>query len=254
MKLKSLLLTAALAVTTSCANQTENFFVERFYPLNPGCIDTDPDEFISPNGYLDVAAGNPQFFIGMKITGAQNIQQREVAVGDTILERENRNRPIINQQVINYRLSKRVGSAPKPYITNFNVPFSEDGAVFGPIQLISPELGAALFDNLTASSGAAPSSVIEDFVDIQVDVEFKGEFSASRAPFTTGTLTYPIRAYRSNPVACAPGDTFVPFNLTSTFESDVCRYAGQSSNQLEKPPLPRCCRSFPPNTTPPTGC
>ncbi|MDP2276386.1 MAG: hypothetical protein Q8K32_36945 [Archangium sp.] len=251
MKLKSLLLSAALVVVTSCANQTEPFYVERFYPLNVNCVNTDPDEFISPNGYLDVAAGNPQFFIGMKITGAQKIEQEEVSVGATILERTDRNRPIINQQVINYRLSKRVGSTPKPYITNFNVPFSKEGAVFGPIQLISPELGAALFDGLAPSPGAAPSSIIEDFVDIQVDVEFKGEFSGSRAPFTTGMLTYPIRAYRSNPVACAAGDTFVPFAVTPAFESDQCRYAGQSSSQLIRPALPQCCGSITPS---PSGC
>lgn len=251
MKLKTLLLSAALAVTTSCANHTENFFVERFYPLNPGCMITDPDEFISANGYLDVAAGSAQFFIGVKITGAQNIQQQEIAVGNVLLERQNRNRPLINQQVINYRLSKRVGSAPKPYITNFNVPFSDQGEVFGPIQLISPELAEALFDGLAPSPGVAPSSVIEDFVDIQVDVEFKGEFSASRSPFTTGTLSYPIRAYRSNPVACGAGDTFVPFKVLSTLESDLCRYAGQSSSQLDKPALPVCCDSITPS---PTGC
>ena len=243
MKLKSLLLTAALAVTTSCANQTENFFVERFYPLSPGCDGSDPESFISPNGYLDVAAGNAQFFIGMRITGAQNIQQQEITVGTAILERERRNRPLINQMVVNYRLSKRVGSAPKPYITNFSIPFSDEGEVFGPIQLISPELAIALFDGLQPSPGNAPSSVIEDFVDIQVDVEFKGEFSASRSPFTTGMATYPIRAFRSNPTNCANG--FVKFKVDPTTAApDLCQYVGQSSSQLISPQAPSvCCAS-----------
>ncbi len=240
MKLKTLLLTAALAVTTSCANQTENFFVERFYPLSPGCDGTKPDEFISPNGYLDVAAGSAQFFIGMKITGAQNIEQQEIAVGGVILERENRSRPLINQMVVNYRLSKRVGAAPKPYISNFSIPFSEEGSVFGPIQLISPELATALFDGLQPSPGVAPSAVIEDFVDIQVDVEFKGEFSGSKAPFTTGVATYPIRAYRSNPTSCTNG--FVKFKVDPTTATpDLCQYVGQTSTQLLAPTTPSVC-------------
>ncbi len=243
MKLKSLLLTAALAVTSSCANQTENFFVERFYPLSPGCDGTKPDEFISPNGYLDVAAGNAQFFIGVKISGAQNIEQEEIAVGTAVLERANRNRPLVNQMVANYRLSKRVGNAPKPYITNFSIPFSKAGEVFGPIQLVSPDLAIALFDGLQPSPGTAPSSVIEDFVDIQVDVEFKGEFSASRSPFTTGVATYPIRAYRSNPTSCVNG--YVKFKVDmTTAAADLCQYVGQSSSQLVSPQAPSvCCAS-----------
>ena len=246
MKTKALIITVALLGWSSCANQSEGFYIASFYPLGPQCDGVAfRDTRLVANGYLDVAAGRPQYFVGVRIVGGNNIQQTAVVVGGTTLERENRNKPIIKQQVINYRLSKRVGGAPKPFITNFTAPFSAAGEVFGGIQLISADLALQL-DALAPSSGVAPSSQIEDFVDINVDVEFKGEFSASQAPFTTGILTFPIRAYRSNPGTCASG--FAPFTTASSdgdggvvFSTDPCRYVGQSYSQSQPPPLPVAC-------------
>ena len=231
MKIKSLLFAGLLF--TSCANQTEPISIAKFHLLGPGCdtVTFEKTSFIS-NGFLDVAAGNAQFFVGLSITGGENIQQNEVLVGGSILEQKNRNRPLVLQQVINYRLSKRVGGLPKPYITNMNVPFVAGKAILG-TQLISPELALALFEGLAPSPGQAPSSVVDDFVDILVDVEYKGEFSASKHSFSTGVLTFPIRAYRSNPMACMNGFQKTP--------KDPCEYVGQSTSQLVPPKPPAAC-------------
>jgi hypothetical protein len=241
MKLQSLILVGLLVLAPSCANQTEPFSINKFYPVGPGCDGAIFEkDSIAGNGYLDVAANNPQFFIGVLISGAQNVVQQPILVGGSQIENANRNRPLVNQQIVTYRLSKRVGGAPKPYITNISLPFTLEGDVFGPIQLISPELGQALFDGLSPSPGPAPSAVIDDYVDIQVDVEFKGEFSADKHPFTTGTLTFPIRAYRSLPVTCPNGYVKFPNNAT-TGSPDFCNYAGQSATQLIAPATPTCC-------------
>jgi len=248
MKIKSTIIAGFLAFT-SCANQAEPFVISKFYPVGAGCDGTSgaAGTVVVGNGYLDVAAGSPQYFLGIMITGGEKIAQRAITVGSVELERANRNAPIIHQQVVTYRLSKRVGAAPKPFITNIVLPFSEAGEVAGVFQLISPDLGAALFDGLSPSPGTAPSGVIEDFVDISADVEFKGEFSATRTPFTTGVLTFPIRAYRSNPVACANG--FVKFTTdpATPTEPDFCDYVGQSFSQVLQPPVPfECCGSVGP--------
>lgn len=233
MKLKSLIFVGLLA-WTSCTNQAQPFFIEKFYPLAPVCDIEAGLERIAGNGYLDVAANSAQFFIGIKISGAQNVTQKAVTQGSIVLEREDRNRPIVTSQVVNYRLSKRVGATPKPYITNINLPFTEAGEIYGAFQLISPDLATALFDGLT------PSNTIDDFVDVSVDVEFKGIFSNTQAPFTTGVLTYPIRAYRSNPAACANGYVRYPED-PGTGTPDYCNYTGQSFSQIVAPAPPTCC-------------
>ena len=244
MKTKSLIVGGLLAFT-SCANQAEPFYISNLFPLSTNC-GTDKFNGNAPNGYLDVAAGAPQFFIGAQVVGGKGLKQAEVKVGAAVLETENRNRPIITQVVVTYRLSKRVGATPKPYITNLTLPFNGVDTVTAVIQLISPDLGTQLFDGLTPSPGVAPSSVIEDFVDISADVEFKGELSGTRTPFATGTLTYPLRAYRSNPTGCSAG--FQPFTSAGAaadggvaYVTDPCQYVGQSITQNHKPAPPSAC-------------
>ena len=141
MKLKSLIF-AGLLTCFSCTNQSQGFYIEKFYPLATGCDGVaNLQDSIAGNGYLDVAAGSPQFFIGVHLVGGDAVKQPSVKVGTTTtLEADNRDHPIVSQMVVTYKLSKRVGSAPKPYLVNISLPFSEKGEIFGPIQLISPEL------------------------------------------------------------------------------------------------------------------
>ncbi len=238
MNFKSLMLCAALLTLASCANDSSPFRVEKFFPLGTNCdLATAGDDSFTSWGFLDVAADSPQFFLGVTVSGAQQIKQLPVVVGTTTLELENRNRPIITQQVISYRLSKRVGALPKPYISNRTIHFAINGAAIVPIQLISPELGTALFEGLTPTAG------LEDFVDITADVEFRGEYSASRTPFTTGSAAYPIRAYRSIPpptALCPNGFRKFAINMT-TLEVDACNYVGQKFGQTSRPPPPSVC-------------
>lgn len=234
MKIKSLILVGLLSLT-SCANSVEPFFVQEFFPLEPLCVLDSQGSVRTTQGYLDVAAGAPQFFVGVVVTGADQIKQNGVSVGSTVLELEDRNKPIITQQVVTYKLSKRVGATPKPYISNRTMSFSEDGTIIDAIQLISPELGTALFDGLTPSNG------LEDFVDVTAEVAFTGEFSADKHTFTTGTLSYPIRAFRSNPTAvCSNGFVKFPTDQTSN-EVDGCSYVGQKYGQTLLPAPPTTC-------------
>lgn len=234
MKLKTLLLSLGL-LASSCANAPYPFRIDAFFPLLPGCDISGSDGVFTSWGFLDVAAGSPQFFLGVVVTGAENITQSEIVVGSQVLERENRNRPVILQQAINYRLSKRVGATPREYLLNRTASFTEAGEVIMPVQLISPDLGAALVD------GLQPSNAMDDFVDIEVDVEFRGEFSATRNKFSTGVLTYPIRAFRSAPTAvCTNG--FVKFETDpATNAADFCTYVGARYGQTAVPPPPSAC-------------
>lgn len=234
MKIKSLiLLIGLLALASSCANQGQVFSIDGFKAVGPGCEAT---EAAAANGHLDVAAGNARYFVGVSVSGAESLSQRPVSIGGTVIEQANRDRPIITSMVVSYRLSKRVGAAPKPYTTLMSHPFGEAGSVSLIAQLISPELALALFDGLPPSSSA-----MEEFVDIQADVEFKGEFSGSRTSFSTGVLTFPIRAYRSTPTTpCTNG--YAPFvEDMSSGEVDFCRYVGQSASQNEVPRPPSVC-------------
>lgn len=235
MKLKSLIIGALLACT-SCSNSSSPVRIEKIFPLEPFCDISKSEGVFSSQGYLDVAANGAQFFVGIQVTGAEKIRQDEVMVSGRVLELPDRNRPVILQQVITYRLSKRVGAAPKPYISNRSANFNGDGVVIMPLQLISPDLGEQLFDGLTAFDN------LEDFVDVQVDVELKGEFNASKAPFTTGVFTYPIRAFRSNPTTPCPNG-YVKFATdTGSGVIDLCSYVGQRHGQSVLPPPPtKCC-------------
>lgn len=237
-KLKPLILLGML-LSVSCANQSIGVTIEKFYPLGAGCdFTTFAEDRVAGNGYLDVAAGAPQFFIGLRIIGGNLVTQRPVSVGPTVLEAENRDRPIVRQQVVTYKLSKAVGTKPKQYITNISLPFTTDGVIFGSFQLISPELGTQLFDGLNPSTSVSDTTA--DYVDIEALVEFTGEMSASRTPFSTGQLSFPIRAYRSSPMTCTNGYQRFPVD-PATGVPDFCAYAGQATSQLVPPPPPSCC-------------
>jgi hypothetical protein len=167
--------------------------------------------------------------------GGELVQQRSVVISGTTLEGANRNRPVITRQVITYRLSKRIPGAPTTYEIAFNAPFSDNGELFAPIQVISPDMGLALFDGLTPVANIA-----DDFVDLTVELEFRGEYNATRTPFTTGVATLPIRVYRSDAAACAGGYQRFPFD-PATQTIDACWYMGQSTYQVFQPGKPVCC-------------
>lgn len=219
----TIMLAALFLVAAGCAPNPSSFRIEKFYSIADECdAETNRESTFSPNGFLDVAPSAPQFFVGVAISGAELIVQPPTTVGGRVIEPENRDRPLLKQQVISYRFSKP-GLSAKPYITNFSAPFSADGTVFGAIQLISPDLSLLLEDN------AGP---IEEAFDLFVDVEFTGIMSGSGTAISTGKATYPIKVFKSSSAAC-----------TNPL-ANACRYVGQSTNQLS-PPASVC-----PATTP----
>jgi hypothetical protein len=243
MKARSFVVWMLLGLCSSCSNQSQAFAIEKFWPLSSGCAIPDSvDTLILSGGTLDVAAGDPTFSVGFRIqtTGTLGPEAVTLRTGE-ILDQEGRNRPVITQQVVSYRL-RRPGVVAKPYLTNRSLLMVE-GRVDGPIQLISPALGASLFDSLTASNN------LEDFVDVTADVEFLGEFAATRTPFTTGTLSLPIRVFRSLPPPCANASfryrryPFFAIAGDPNSGSDSCRYVGQryELSGVADPPNPADC-------------
>jgi hypothetical protein len=240
MKIRSTMMLVMAGLLASCTNSAQPFAIQEFFPLTAGCgVPTTNDAFVS-GGVLDVAAGAPQFFVGVRVIffgGSTGTGPTQLALKTgEVLESANRNRPLITQQVVTYRLSKRIGGTPKPFILNRSFPFNDKGEIIGPIQLISLDFGNQLFDGLTASSN------FEDFVDVQCDVEFKGEYSATRTPFSTGTLTFPIRVFRSAPTACPAGQQFRRFVASSDGGVvDPCAYVGQANGVVTTPAPPSAC-------------
>ncbi len=228
-------LVLAALCATSCSNQASPVLFRKYAPLPSNCsVDDIEEKAFTPNGFLDVAWGAPTFIVAFELTRGDEVSQTQGMVGSQTLENENRNRPVIQQAVINYRLSKRLGATPAEFVINYTAVIEDE--VLGQLQLLSPDLGQALVDGLT------PANDFSDVVDILVDVEFVGEFSASRNPFRTGVLTYPIRAYKSAlpaGVSCVNG--FQRFDTAPP----SCHYRGQSYTQNVQPSRPQsnsdCC-------------
>lgn len=226
------------ALFGSCANQATPILTSKFYPLGPTCDITEfRDDFFTPNAYLDIAWGAPSFVVAFELTGGERISQAAVNVGTQVLEPADRDQPVVQQISLNYRLSRRLGAQPPEHLINYTAVVQGD--VFGQVQLISPELATAL-------DGLAPANDLSDTVDVLVDVEFLGQFSNSKNPFTTGVLTYPIRVYRSQPpagVTCTNG--FQRFDADPATGAVSCLYRGQSFGQTTQPPGPssttQCC-------------
>jgi hypothetical protein len=210
----SFLLAALCLVAAGCSPYPSSFRIEKFYPIDDVCdAEASREGATSPNGYLDVAPGSPQFFIGIQIGGAEKITQPATTVGGRVLELPDRDRPILQQQTMTYRFSK-AGLSAKPYVINFTAPFNEEGQIYGVFQLLSPDLALLLEDN------AGP---IEEAFDMFVDVEFSGVMSGSAAPISTGKATFPIKVFKS-----AGGPCTTPL-------ANACRYLGQSSYQVFEP-------------------
>ncbi len=223
MRTRLLTIICGAVVVGGCAPNPSNFVIEKLFPLADECDYEDMGEStFSPNGFLDVAPGNPQFFIGVLISGGDTISQPAITYGGRVLEAENRDRPLLRQQVATYRFGKSVPITVAPYVTNFSSSFSAEGMIVGPFQLISPDLGQALFDFLP------PSDSLEDSVDLFVDLEFTGILSGSGTPISTGKLSYPIKVFRSNGALCT--NPLV----------NACRYVGQSTYQLFQPGAYTC--------------
>lgn len=253
MKLTQSLL-VLLAVFSGCANQVGPVQVTQVVALGPPggedarCVLTEEDSILTGAAKLDVAAGDPQVIIGFVLRGEGFKNEGLMLRTGEILEPESMNAPVITSVVINYRLSRRLGATPRTFTQAILVPFSLSGELEAriPVPLISQEFGQQLFD------GLQPSATLDDFVDVSVDVEFRGEMDSSKTPFTTGVVTFPIRAARSNPTACGAGQRFQRYPyLDNNGDPDLCNYVGVSYNLSPfAPPPVTCCDP----TAPIPGC
>jgi hypothetical protein len=239
-----------VAVFSSCTNSTSPVQITRLYPLM-GCAASEDDDgtFLAGSAIVDVAAGAPRVLVGVEMTGqVYSTPGLALRTGET-LEPKQKNFPVFTDVVLTYRLSRRLGGTLKPY----DVPISltaggtADSLKFnGAVQLISPELG----DQLT--NGLSGSTSLDDFVDIDVDIEFRGEINSSRTPITTGAVTFPVRAVKSAPAACPAGLRYARYPFRNAAGGvDFCRYVGSSFDgsfnayylsPVPAPPDPaKCC-------------
>lgn len=249
------ILTLSLLSLAACTNQVGPISINQVValgpagsgdPMDPFCSITDKDEPITLSARIDVAAGDPQLVMGFGLKGkGYNTPGTMLRTGE-VLEPAMQNAPVITSAVINYRLSRRLGAAPRTFTQPLTVAFSESGELKARIllQLISPELGQQLFDGLT------PSTTLDDFVDIQADIEFRGEMDSSKTPFSSGVVTFPIRAVRSAPTTtCTAPQRFMRFPprdpLTLLPDTagvvDLCTYVGTTFNLPNFAPAPAIC-------------
>lgn len=238
----TLIIVATLALA-GCANEAQPFYIEKLQPFEPDCSSDFDSIYFTSGGSLDVAAGAPQFLALAKVAPfTDNSGPQEVAfrTGE-VLELEGRNRPVIHQVVVNYRLSRRLGATPREYVQNLTTPLDENGKALFTVQLISPDLGTLLFDSLT------PSNDLEDAVDLTVEVEMTGLYESTGNAFTSGVYSYPIRVFRSNPTACVDNPATPAVERFQRIPPNGlggsgCEYVGQSFSQnFPKPPPSTCC-------------
>lgn len=238
-----------LLIIAGCSNQVHPLSITQIVPLGPladkelgSCQFTDDPELITNSAKVDVAAGDPQVNVGIRLIGTGYQNQGLVLKSGEILEPANKNAPVLTSVVINYRLSRRLGASPRTFTQPISVPFTESGDDLTArvrVPLISQELGQQLFDGLT------PSAALDDFVDINADIEFRGEIDSSRTPYTSGVVTFPIRAVRSLPTAtCPPPNKFkrYPFDVPVDGTPDLCSYVGTTFNLVSGfAPAPSVC-------------
>jgi hypothetical protein len=225
------LLSLGMLVLLGCAPNPSPLYIEKFYPLESGCLQpTTVDDVIATGGTLDIAPGSPYFQIGMLITGSAGYAQPEVVVDTLTLEAENRNRPILNSIVLSYSakptsLGLKLDQAQYSRAMSFN----KDGIIQTQLNLITPQVS----DELMAK--VAPG----DEVELLVSVEGRGYMSGDRAYVTTGPLVFPLRVIMSDPATCTRG-----FQQP---DPATCLYPGQSTII---PPVV-CCDQLVPGTP---GC
>ncbi|MGV3626031.1 MAG: hypothetical protein ACO1OB_34800 [Archangium sp.] len=225
-------LMALALLSTSCANQTSPIDFEKFYPLGPTCdVGEFVDNFFVANGSLDVAWGNPVYVVAFQLIGSEGFIQPGLTVGDNVLERPNRNEPLVRQIVINYRPSRPLGITPREYV----VPYTgiTRGNLQGVLQLLSPEVSQALSDTLS------PTNDFSDVIDLNIDIRFEGEMTGTHTAISSATMTFPLRVYRSAPppgFSCANGPR--RYSVDAVTGAPSCLYAGQTFGQIRRAPGP----------------
>lgn len=235
---RTLLIAFSTCALAGCVNQVQPIRLTRFVPLEAGCALAEGDGVLLPAGTLDVAAGGPQFTIGVEITGEGFTQRGLKLSSGEVLEGTTGSRPIITEFVIDYRLSRRIGPTPKQFVQKLTLPATGTSGkliIRGPLNIISADLADILVNGLT------PSNAMDDFVDVDIDVTANGEIADSRVPISTGSLTFPLRVYRSAPTATCTAFKRFPFTDPGTMGPDFCRYVGREFGNVTSPAPPTDC-------------
>lgn len=222
--MKHALVMSLAVILGSCAPQPGPYQMQSFWAVD--CANpVAPDNLYLSAGNLDVGPGATDgagralsYLVGVTVTGSPS--QPAVTAGNIIMEPGNRNFGVVKQIVITYTLSRSLGAAPKQYVINQTVPLT--GNTDALVQLISPELSDLLINGLSSARD------FSDTVDITANVEFRGTYTGDGHAFTTGSLDFPIRAYKSGdcPTVGRGGGGLDGGTTTSTLDTS-CYYAGQ---------------------------
>lgn len=230
------LVAVALGTLMGCTNQVQPVRLDRFVTvgLQDACT---ADDTQANSGTLDVAAGAPQFSLGLQFGGTGiSTPGYRLRTGE-VLEPASAAQPVIDEIMIEYTLSRRLGTL-KPFVQRVVFPVATGTAASDPlvVNVISAELGELLVNGLQGSTTG------DDFVDIQVKVSGVGEYTNSTAPFSTGTLTFPLRAFKSAPTTCNAPDQYKRFvKFDAAGNPDFCSYVGQAYNASVPPSPTACC-------------
>lgn len=212
----------AVVLGVGCAPVSQPLFIEKFFPLETGCVaPANVDEATATGGTLDISAGPPPaFFIGVQVAGADGYTQRPVvlASGQT-LEAADRNKPIIDRIVLSYTakpttLGLKLDSAQ----FSRNMPIVDGAATITPVNLITQQVA----DELLAKMG------VGDVVELSVSVEVRGYMSGDCSGVTSGALIFPLSVIMSDVSSCT--------NVRQP-DAATCLYPGQSTGI----PAEVCC-------------
>lgn len=235
--LKPVAVVGISVVFAGCVNQVQTIEVLGFSEVTPDCV-SDPTAQRVLGGAVDVAAGEPQYVVGVVLGGTGPQGDGVMLRTGEVLEPAFRSKAVVREVTVTYESARRLPASVGAYTQRVTVTPPAGMAAAGsqillsaPVNLISPQLGTFLFDTLTPDSSAS------DVIDIVANVEAKGEFSDSQVPFSTGRLAFPLRAFRSAPPACAGSQRFQRYPATT----DRCAYVGQFYGTFGLPPPPATC-------------
>jgi hypothetical protein len=208
-RIHALLFAVLVAAGSGCSPNPGPIYISKFFPLPDDCVLTGVAMvgIFKSGGSLDVAAGAPQYVVGMELSGGVNIiEPSQTGAGQTF-ETVNRERAIVTEFVITYSATPKIPNLPtKEYHMATNVPFDAVTTVADMgIALLSPEASSALENIDTGKS-----------YRLLVSITGNGYMSGSGSHFTTGPTVYPITAFKGE-YTCSVLRTY----------SSACHYNGQ---------------------------
>lgn len=207
---KSLLTAFFGAALASCAPQSTDAYIGSFSPLGVGCALETSGSIFKYGGALDLANGAASGFIVyyVQVNYHTTLATPSVVLSNgTTLEQQDRERFVATAIHLTYILKKGGGfSKTLPAVDDIQIAGTMDKAntlVKLPTNIIGPKGGAALLNEVPATTAGNGIPTTDDLVELRVGISLVGALSGSGVPVSTGVVYFPITVWRSN--ACPNG-------------------------------------------------